>query len=167
MAEALDGRLSSEANGPVIAWMRDIAALSATLPGALLLTVRNPADPKAKPLVCHHLEAWGLPCRHLDVDDDLVVLERGLLLRLLVEAGLPGFVWAGLRLVVVHLVVPGNFRSASGHGFGSVGEDLDVLAEGEPRPVKGAWEDARAFWYDLGGGGSIEPSPYALAAEEE
>ena len=68
--------------------------------------------------------------------DDLVALERGLLLHLLVEAGLAGFLWGGLGLAVAHLVVPGHFRLPLGHGFAGAGEELDFLAEAEPRLVK-------------------------------
>ena len=150
MAEALDERLSkvSENNGPVVAAMRDAVALSAALPGALLLTLRQPAKSGLAPAVCRHLQAWGLSCRRLDIDDDLVTLERSLLLRVLVEAGLAGFLWSGMGLAVMHLVVPGDL--SPGHGYASNSGELDFLTEdGEPRPLKNAWEDARAFWYHV------------------
>jgi hypothetical protein len=122
------------------------------LPSALLLALRQPIKPEKPelpPLLCHHLEAWGLPCRRLNVGDDLVALERGLLLHLLVEAGLAGFLWGGLRLAVVRLVVPGSFLLPAGHSFANAAEDLDFLEAVEPRPARGAWEDARVYWYDL------------------
>jgi hypothetical protein len=151
MAEALDERLSTaiEVRGPVVAAIRDAAALGAVLHGGVLLCLREPAKPDLPPPLCRHLQAWRLPCRRLEIGDDLVALERGLLLHMLVEAGLAGFLWGGLELAVVHLVVPGHFRVSPGHGFAGASEELDFLAEGEPRPAKGAWEDARAFWYDL------------------
>jgi hypothetical protein len=151
MAEALDERLSkaSETSGPGIAAMRDAAALGAVLPGAVLLTLCEPGERQAAPLICRHLETWQLPCRRLGIDDDLVTLERSLLLQLLVEAGLAGFLWGGLRLAVVHLLVPGHFRLPASHGFAGVEEEPDFLADGEPIPLNGAWEDAQSFWYDL------------------
>ncbi|MGD0720868.1 MAG: hypothetical protein ABR970_07445 [Roseiarcus sp.] len=151
MAEALDERLphTAEASGPGIAVTRDIAALAAVVPGAVLLSKREAAEPDQPPLLCRHLQTWRLPCRRLKVGDDLVALERNLLLHLLVEAGLAGFLWGGLGLAVVHLVVPDRFRVPAGHGFAGAGEELDLLAEGEPLQVKSAWEDAQAFWYDL------------------
>jgi hypothetical protein len=150
MAQSLDERLSTatEASGPVVAAMRDSAALAAVLPGAVLLSSRDPAKSEP-PAFCRHMEAWRVPCRRLEFDDDLVALERGLLLHLQVEGGLAGFLWGGLRLAVVHLVVPGHLRLLPGDGFAGAGDEPDFLAEGEPRLVKGAWEDARAFWYDL------------------
>jgi hypothetical protein len=150
MAEALDHRLSTAptASGPVVAAMRDAAALGAVLSGAVLLSQREPARSEP-PVLCRHLEAWRVPCRRLGLDDDLVALERGLLLHLLVETGLAAFLWRGLRLAVVHLAVPRQSQLSFGHGFTGAGDELDFLADGEPYLVKGAWEDAQAFWYDL------------------
>jgi hypothetical protein len=144
MAEALDERVSTAAEkcGPVIAAMRDTATLGAVVPGAVLLSLLDRVEPgePEQPILCRHLEAWGVPCRRLATDDDLVALDRGLLLHLAVEAGAAGFFWSGLRLAAVHLVVPGRWR---------LGDDLDYLVDGEPRPARGAWDDARAFWYAL------------------
>jgi hypothetical protein len=152
MAEALDVRMSMarERSGPMLAALRDAAALAALLPGAVLLSARDPAQHGAPPLLCRRLEAWGVPCRQLDAGDDLAMLQRSLVLQVLVEAGLAGFVWSGMRLVLVHLVVPGRSRlSFAQPGFGTPGEDSDFLAELAPRPIRGVLEGARAFWYDL------------------
>jgi hypothetical protein len=149
MAEALDERLSraAETSGPMVAATRDAVALAALLPGSVLLCRGDHGDPP----LCHHLKAWHLPCHHLDLMDDLVSIERGLLMQMLVEAGLAGFLWSGLRLIVVHVVAPGHSRLPLGHEFGFAGEEGDFPAEMEPRPIKGAWEDAVAFWYELAG----------------
>ena len=80
------------------------------------------------------------------VDPYLCLTERGAEL----VHGLAGFVWSGMRLVLVHLVVPGRSRlSFAQPGFGTPGEDSDFLAELAPRPIRGVLEGARAFWYDL------------------
>lgn len=156
MAETLDGRLSSalETRGTGLApWhevaSRDAAALSAVLHDSILLCSRDPKARELSPMLCGHLEAWRLPCRRLEIWDDMVSLERGFLLQLLVESGLAGFVWGGLRLAVVHFIVPGNFRTRAGPGEASMDDDVDYLGQEEPQVTKGAWDDARAFWYDL------------------
>jgi hypothetical protein len=152
MAEALDVRMSMarERSGPMVAALRDAAALAALLPGAVLLAARDPAAPDVPPLLCRRLEAWHVPCRQLDAGDDLAMLQRSLVLQVLVEAGLAGFVWSGLRLVLVHLVVPGRSRlSFAPPGFGAPGEDSDFLTELAPRPIRGVLEGAQGFWYDL------------------
>jgi hypothetical protein len=169
MAEALDSRLTITSPGGALidAHKRDTAALAATIQGAFVLTVRMPAErtslgsrprpapePKqsAAPSLCQHLESWGVPCRRVGIDDDLVALERSLLLHLLVEAGLSGFLWNGLPLSVVHLIAPGAFGVSPGRDGPAGAAELDYFSSGEPRPVKSPWEAARAFWYDLDSG---------------
>jgi hypothetical protein len=157
MAEALDERLSTaaeasgaEASGPLIAAFRDTAALHAVLPGAVILTRRQPEEPDLPPVICRHLEAWRLTCRELFPHNDFVALERNLLQHLMVEAGVAGFLWGGLDLSVLHLVVPGHARLPL--SFPSAEDDGVLLAQDEPRPIPHAWQDAKAFWYDLAPG---------------
>ncbi|HLY04606.1 MAG TPA: hypothetical protein VKR31_02555 [Rhizomicrobium sp.] len=152
MAESLDERLSAstESSGPVIAAMRDAAALAGLLPGAFLLTLRDPQDPAGTPSSCRHFEAWRLPCRKLDCRDDLVVLERCAILHTIVQAGLAGFLWSGVRIAVVHVDVPGRAcLNVVAPDPASSGEEMDYVAGTAPRKVRGVWEDARVFWYDL------------------
>jgi hypothetical protein len=152
MAEALDTRLrdaAEAASGPLIAAMRDVAALAGVLGGAAVLCRRDPAQPDLPPPLCRHLPDWRLPCHHLRSTNELVARERGMLLSLLVEAGLCGFLWGGAGLVVVHLLVPGEAALRPGHGLALLADEPDYLASGEPRPVPGAWDGAQAFWYDL------------------
>lgn len=160
MAEALDQRLShaEEHRGPMVAATRDAAALATLVPSAVLfglgrrrgdLRGASSDDPRGDPPLCHYLKSWNLPCRRLDVLDDLVVLERNLLLKTLVEAGLSRFLWGGLPLVVVHILAPGHRRLAVGQDFAGGGDDIDFLEGEQPRPIRGPWEDAHAFWYDL------------------
>ena len=148
MAEALDHRLAhaEEHRGPMVAATRDAAALATVVPSAILFGLgRRHADPP----LCHYLKSWDLPCRRLDFLDDLVVLERNLLLKTLVEAGLAPFLWGGLHLVVVHILAPGHRRLSVGHDLPGGGDDGDFLEGEQPRPIRGPWEDAHVFWYDL------------------
>jgi hypothetical protein len=151
MAQALDERLanSRETSGPGIAAMRDSAALCAVLTDAVLLCAREAEDPDQMPRLCRRLQDWGLPCRRLEIANDLVAIERGLLLRLMVEAGLAGFLWGGLRLAVAHIVAPHLFLVPHGDSFSRDVEDLDFPGD-EPRPIKSPWDDACVVWYDLG-----------------
>jgi hypothetical protein len=148
LAQGLEHRLPEGLReGPLAAALPDTVALVAALDHAVLLTLREPHDPKGlqkapklEPTVCHNIGHWGLPCRRLRVDDDFVQYERALLVRLFVEAGIASFLWSGMPLVVAHVFVPGF--------VGGDGEP-DLLSEGEPRPVKGVWEGACVFWYFL------------------
>jgi hypothetical protein len=149
MAQALDERLTTrETGGPGIAAMRDSAALCAVMTDAVLLCARESGDPDQTPRLCRHLQDWGLRCRRLRIADDLVALERGLLFRLFVEAGLASFIWGGLGLAVAHIVAPRLCLIPNGDAFTSDVEDLDFTGD-EPRPMKSPWEDAQVFWYNL------------------
>jgi hypothetical protein len=150
MAQALDERLANrcEASGPRIAAMRDSAALCAVLTDAVLLCAREPHDRDQTPRICRHLQDWGLRCRHLGIADELVALERGLLSRLLVEAGLASFLWGGLRLAIAHIVAPRLFLIPNGDTFSSDVGEIDFPGD-EPRPITSPWEDAQVFWYDF------------------
>jgi hypothetical protein len=152
MAEALDARLSKTADadsGPLIAAMRDAMALVGVLTGAAVLCRRDPAAPGLPPLLCRHLPKWELPCRYLRSEDELVARDRGMLLNLMVEAGLAGFLWGGTRLAVVRLLVPGEAGLRLGHHSVNMLDEPDFLGTEEPRPIRGAWDGAQAFWYDL------------------
>jgi hypothetical protein len=163
MAESLDQRLSSTVGEPGVAPSadflalaaahRDAAALAAVLSGAILLSAHKSEELDRSPRLCRRLESWRVPCRRLELADDLVSLERGLLLHMLVESGLARFLWGGLRLSVVHLLVPGHFRSSRGQPFATPEEEMDYLDDEEPESPKDVWDDARVFWYDLTAGG--------------
>ncbi|SRR5579883_573420 len=147
LAQGLEHLLPKDLRGaPLAAAFPDTVALVAALDHAVLLTLREPhahsglrAPPSLDPTICHNLGRWGLPCKRLGLGDDFVQYERALLVHLFVEAGISSFLWSGLPLVVAHLFVPGF--------VGGVASEFP--GEGEPRPVKGIWEDAGVFWYSL------------------
>lgn len=149
-AEALDERLSDSADpsGPMVAAARDTAALTGILPCAILLS-RHDRD-EAAPFICRYLEAWRLPCRKLAAGDALVQLERNWMLQTVVEAGLAGFLWSGMRLSIVHIEVPGRARLPLLQSeLAASYDDVDFATSMAPPTVRGVWEDAQAFWYEL------------------
>jgi hypothetical protein len=96
------------------------------------------------------LQAWRLPCERVNETSTLVARERDTLTDLFVDAGLSGFLWAGLRIAVMHIVVPGQGRFMPAHDLVGDHDPPDFLSDdGEPSPVKGPLDDARAFWYEL------------------
>ncbi len=149
MAQALDERLANarETSGPGIAAMRDSAALCAVLTDAMLLCARETDDPDQAPRLCRHLQEWGLPCRRLDIANDLVAIERGLLLRLMVEAGLAGFLWGGLKLAVAHIVAPHLFLIPHGDSFQAMWRTSTFR---EVSLASSTAAGRRALSYDLG-----------------
>jgi len=148
MAEALDERLSraTETSGPMVAATRDAAALTALLPGSVALPGRSwrPAAVPSSESMASAMPAPGTGRRSgLDrtrpADADA---GRGRAVRVPVE-----------RAEIGHRAYrcPRAQQAFVRTRFGGGGEDGGFLAELEPRPVKGAWEDALAFWYDLAG----------------
>jgi hypothetical protein len=129
--------------------MRDTAALAAALPGAVMLGWCHQGTLLLPPVLCNHLHAWQLPCVRLDAHQSLAARDRDMLLDLLAESGLSAFLWAGLRFAVVHLLVPGQERCVAGEALRVGHASPDFLPDEEPCPMKGPWEDARAFWYEL------------------
>jgi hypothetical protein len=136
-----------EATGPLIAAMRDTAALCAVLHAAFVLSRGAHGEP---PLICRHLQQWGLSCEELSPYDTLVSVQRASFQRLLVEAGLAPFIWGGLPLALVHLLVPYVGRLETGPYFG---EDEPDFLRNEDEPVRpcNPWEGAKCFWYDVMG----------------
>jgi hypothetical protein len=147
-ARSLDLRLPKtiEATGPLIAAMRDAAALCAILPASYILARATDAGP---PPICHHLQKWGLSCAKLTSDDRLVAIERHEFLQLLIQAGLAPLVWSGLRLAIIHLSVPNVIRFAAAAGLGLEDEPAAVSDDIGPVPARNPWEDAKCFWYDV------------------
>jgi hypothetical protein len=151
LAEALDGRLAASAyrTGPLTAAIRDTAALAGVLPGAVVLGLCRQNEPWLPPALCDHLRAWHLPCERLNERNTLVSRERDTLIDLLVDAGVSSFLWAGLRVAVVHVVVPGQRRFVPVHALATEHDCPEFLPDEECNPIKGPWDDARAFWYEL------------------
>ena len=154
IAEALDARMpptTQASYGPYIATMRDVISLAGALRGASVLCRRDPVDPALPPLLCRQLPEWNLPCHHRPSHDEVVVRERALLLNMMVEAGLGAFLWGSGGLAVVHVLVPGEAGLQLPGSFSSLLDEPDFGAADEPQAVRGAWDGAQAFWYDLVG----------------
>src|SRR5262245_58117970 len=111
LACALDRRASRiEMPDEVLApAFRDTAALTVALQTSVILAHSPPAAPSESqiPSLCTALTHWGVPCALLPDHDPLVHVEGDYLRHLLVHAGLAPILWAGLRLAVVHVWMPG------------------------------------------------------------
>lgn len=146
-ARTLDSRLPQniEATGPLIAAMRDAAALAAVLPHSCILARGRRGE---APLLCSRLREWGITCERLTGCDDLASIERAAFLRLLVAAEITPMIWSGLQLAVVHLLVPHSGRLCPSDDFAPEPVEFtgdEIASHGHP------WQDAQCFWYDLTG----------------
>jgi hypothetical protein len=149
-SRALDVRMPKaiEMTGPLIAAVRDTAALCAVLPAARVLG-RSIAG--QAPLICRHLQQWGLACERLPAENVLVAIERAGFLQLLVEAGLAPLIWDGLQLAIVHLCVPHVGRLDAGPVLVTDYEPALLPEEEELTPPGEPLEGASCYWYEVTG----------------
>lgn len=153
LANALDQRLSQQSGSCLLSAVRDSAALAGALGSAFILTYQpaeSHAGPNPPPAICLILEKWGIPCQQIDPLDAIATLERENLLQLIISTGFSKFLWAGLQLVVLHLVVPSaiTYYCKAQHLWmtPSLSQERDPAA----LPcVPNVWEGAQGFWYRL------------------
>ncbi len=154
LARSLDNQLDQHSinHNTLTSAFRDTAALAATLKSAIILTHQPSVkqDQHLPPDICKVLESWGIPCKQIDFDDPIAAIERENLLHLIIQAGLSKFLWAGLNLAVLHLVVP----SASHFRFDTkeIQEPQSPGREGYTEKsvlTPNLWQGARGFWYQL------------------
>jgi hypothetical protein len=120
---------NSGGNEPLTAAWRDAVALSAALPAAPILTLTA----ETMPAIAEALADWQVAPVAVAPRDALCASERRLVRELCVAAGAAKLLWAGLRLAVLHLVVPGTAAAVT----------EATAAEEDP------WHLAQAFWYPL------------------
>jgi hypothetical protein len=136
---------------PLTSAFRDAAALAASLGSAFILTYRSPEDlaRNLPPTICSSLMSWGVDCQEVEGEDAIASLERDHLRQLLIQAGLAKFLWTGLHLAVLHLVVP-NATAISPPADWGEEFSLSEWESWQELPEEGNfWEVARGFWYDI------------------
>ncbi len=131
---------------------RDTAALAAVLGSAFILTYQPAGDGEQinnPPEICLVLEQWGIPCKQITPLDTIAVMERDNLLQLIISTGLSKFLWAGLHLVVLHLVVPSAFTSYCKNSHPWQNHVLSEQSDPASPCFTNVWEGAQGFWYRL------------------
>ena len=155
LASALDRRASHTAtpDHTLAPAFRDTVALAAALRTAVILA-RPPLAAQAEsqlPPLCAALAQWGVACSPLPDHDPFVQVERDHLRHLLVYAGLASLLWAGLKLAVVHMWVPGA-SALWAEPCETSFEGMVDLPESTEAPLSRAaclWQAAQGFWYLL------------------
>jgi hypothetical protein len=154
LARSLDTRLNRNAIASDIlnSSFRDTAALSIALQSAFILTYQPLKNYQSDrpPDICIALESWGIPCQEIDPLDAIAAIERENLRQIIVQAGLSKFLWAGLRLAVLHLVLPSTSalfcetsQTRNLH-FPNTEDDRERSA-----PIPHLWEGAQGFWHRI------------------
>ncbi len=133
---------------------RDVVALAAARGSAFILTqLPEGATANSSPAICDPLKKWGVPCKAISAQDPWAALERDYLRQLIVQGGLAKLFWAGLQLVVLHLLVPAATTAWSESEMASdalafTEESLAELAQSQTSAID-LWQGAQAFWYSL------------------
>jgi hypothetical protein len=183
LAASLDARITGRLpppDHPLAAAYRDTAALTAALGNAFILTCLLDSDDAWDtqngnwngdgglvpsfdekptgliPPICLALSSWGVPCRQLAAPDQFAVIERDQFRHLALFSGIAKYVWAGLRLAIVHLLVPGMYLPPSTFGAASDNPGPDERLErelfganGASHPTGDLWASARGFWHEI------------------
>ncbi|NEP86155.1 MAG: hypothetical protein F6K18_04605 [Okeania sp. SIO2C2] len=152
LAHSLDNQLEqhSVTQSTITSAFRDTVALAAALKSAFILTYQSPTkqDKNLPPDICSALESWGISCQQIDSNDSIAAIEREKLLHLIIQAGLSKFLWAGLNLVVLHLVVPSPSHLPYGASEIQETQSSNMQTYIEEFPLTpNFWKKARGFWY--------------------
>lgn len=154
LARSLDARIPrlSQASETLTSLLSDTAALSATLSSSFILTRQYLSDNNESllPEICLELESFGIPCHLMKIEDEMVALEKDYLRQLFVQVGLSKFLWAGLRLSVLHLFVPSILPPGTSIGQNTESQiindaKLDEFSRLETNP----WAGTRCFLYQF------------------
>jgi hypothetical protein len=129
---------------------QDTVALAASLDSCFILSFQSAPEisKNLSPKICMAMESWGIPCQPISQQDEFVAIERHELRQLIVRAGLAKFLWSGLQIVVLHLLVP----TTSQLQFLPIESQKNLFSDVENYPILSKfnpWEVARCFWYQL------------------
>jgi hypothetical protein len=132
--------------------LRDTIALTTSLGSAFILThqSRTNGEDNPGPEICQILEVWGIPCQALPPQNPIVSIERDSLRQMLISTNTAKFLWGGIRLAVLHLLLP----TVPGPPAISHRPPSTVLLQAEnPIPnweyPEQIWAEAKGFWYFL------------------
>ncbi len=151
LARALDDRIphSPQTSTTLSALFSDTVALSASLNSSFILTRQSAAaDYVLLPEICLELESLGISCQMLKLEDEMVAIEQDYLRQLFVRVGVSKFLWAGLQLNVLHLLVPSILQSHRAN------ERFDESPICDDRPIeeldrldRNLWTGTQGFLY--------------------
>jgi hypothetical protein len=150
LAHSLDDRIprSPQASETLTSLLSDTLALSASLSSSFILTRQYVTDENnlLLPEICLELESFGIPCQIVKIEDEMVAIEQDYLRQLFVQVGLSKFLWAGLRLSVLHLLVPSILQSGTSLGQ----DDISQITDDRFSKVEAnLWAGTRCFLHQF------------------
>jgi hypothetical protein len=154
LARSLEDRIPhlSQTSETLTSLLSDTIALSASLKSSFILTrqyVINDDD-NLPPEICLELESFGFPCQTLKIADKMVAIEQDYLRQLFVLVGLSKFLWAGLKLNILHLLVPSFLQPAQfTESDNNAANTYDAKELGLCELDAGLWCGTKCFLYQL------------------
>jgi hypothetical protein len=152
LARSLDDRIprSPQASETLSSLLSDTVALSASLNSSFILTRQYTADDHPLlPEICLELESFGITCQMLKLEDEMVAIEQSYLRQLFVQAGLSKFVWAGLQLNVLHLLVPSILQSDRSTQKDDESRFKALATDAPDRLDRNLWTGTQCFLYQF------------------
>ncbi len=112
IAQFLDHKiaLNQRTEDVISLFARDTVALAASLDSAIVLSHKRSTDfeQNLPPQICQTLEQWGFLCEEITVNDSMVELERKALHRIFIQSNTAKFLWSGMHLAILHLLISVN-----------------------------------------------------------
>jgi hypothetical protein len=157
IAQSLDHKI--ELNQPnqgtddvIPLFVRDTVALAASLDSVMILSHKRSTDfeQHLPPQICQILEQWGFLCKEITGKDSMVELERKALHHTLIQSNTAKFLWSGMHLAILHLLISVNPKMNIESSLMSVNscsilEDSNVKEELKELPSI----NIKGFWYSL------------------
>jgi hypothetical protein len=153
IAQALEQntKLNQRTDDVIPIFVRDTVALAASLGSAMILTHKRPIDfeQNLPPQTCQTLEHWGFPCEEITLNDPMVELERKALHHILVQSNTAKFLWSGVHLAVLHLLISVNHKinieDSLSVNLYSIFKDFNFNTSSKDLPSI----EIKGFWYLL------------------
>jgi hypothetical protein len=153
LARALDDRIprSSEASDTLTLLLSDTLALSASLNSSFILTRQYTADLNSLlPEICLELESFGITCEMVMREDEMVAIEQDYLRQLFVQVGLSKLFWAGLRINILHLLVPSILQSGISLEYNTTSQVVNSSKVDDFNKLDtNLWAKTRCFLYQF------------------
>jgi hypothetical protein len=154
LARSLNDRIpqSPQVSQTLTSLLSDTLALSASLSSSFILTRQytTTENDLLLPEICLELESFGIACEMVEIEDGMVAIEQDYLRQLFAQVGLSKLFWAGLRLNVLHLLVPSIFQSGSSIESNATSQVItDFKLDNFNKLDANLWARTRCFLYQF------------------
>jgi hypothetical protein len=151
IAQSLDHKiaLNQRTNDVIPLFVRDTVALAASLGSAMILSHKRSTEfeQNLPPQICRTLKQWGFLCEEITENNSMVALEREALHHIFIQSNTAKFLWSGLDLAILHLLVSVKPKIGAESSLISIDscstfEEFNIKTEFRELPsinIKGFW----------------------------